>query len=301
MRAFALYPLNLCFLLAAFIMLKIPTAAQTKQIKKNFLFDLESYTYVDKATDIIHPVVCSCCDGIPTDPDWYEWIPVATFANFCKGCHMQRSKLEPSTPLEKVLYPAALLNQYKVDHDLLRDYVLSPKTIINENEDILVCKECLQSLKDAMAKKRSNNRSPPKKAIASARLTGDAPNVLKRLSHAELSLISAASIECQSYIFFGGCHQQIRGWHTIFKNRPAANVRNLDLLAESGLKGKIVVVLCGPFTTTQRALVMEQCGVRPQYVREAFDWLKANNYLYKDLAVPQDSEIPLPIIHQEQV
>jgi hypothetical protein len=153
----------------------------------------------------------------------------------------------------------------------------------------------------SMAQKRSQNRRPPPKAIASGRLTGDAPDVLKRLTRTELDLVAAGRIDCQSYVFFGGCHQQIRGWHTIFKNRPTENVSSLELLAGSGLKGTIVVVLCGPFTTTQRALVMQQCQVRPAYVIEAFKWLKENNYLYKDFTIPNINDIPTPIIHDEEV
>lgn len=301
MWAISHYPFCLCFWLAALTMLlRIPTAADKKQIQKNFVKDLESFTYSDKATNTFQPCVCSCCDGTPTKPDWYKWVSVPVFAKLCGLCKMQRSHLVPSTPLEEALYPAALLNQYRAQHDSLKDYILSPKSCFNDKNEVIVCKKCLRDLKE-IAGSRNQRRKPPGRAIASGYLTGDPPEELKRLSRAELSLISAGSIDCQSYVFFGGCHQQIRGWHTIYNNRPAANVSNLEMLASSGMKGNIVVVLCGPFTTTQQALVKEQCLVRPSYVIEAFNWLKTNNYLYKDFTIPEADAIPLPIIHQEQV
>ena len=75
---------------------------------------------------------------------------------------------------------------------------------------------------------------------------------------------------------------------------------NLQQLVGCGLKGTIVVVLCGPFTTTQKALVMKQVEVRPAMVIAAFQWLKHNNYLYKDFDIPREEDIPMPIIYDEK-
>ena len=198
------------------------------------------------------------------------------------------------------LVKKVLLEQYSANHPLLQNFVLSPGSLFSNCAEISVCKECINAMRCSM-NVRSDKRYPPKKAIASGNLIGDAPEVLKRLTRTELDLVAAGRIECQSYVFFGGCHQQVRGWHTIFRNRPGENVSSLELLAGSGLRGTIVVVLCGPFTTTQRALVKEKCLVRPEYVIEAFKWLKEHNYLYKDFVIPALDEIPVPIIHDENV
>jgi len=87
---------------------------------------------------------------------------------------------------------------------------------------------------------------------------------LSSLNDAELSLISCARIYCQSWMFFGGCHQHIKGWHTFFKNRPSDNVGNLMQLTNAGTKGLILVVLCGPFTTTQKALTLKKQPLIPK-------------------------------------
>jgi hypothetical protein len=76
----------------------------------------------------------------------------------------------------------------------------------------------------------------------------------------ELSLIT----QCQSWICFAGCHQQIKGWHTFFKGRPTDNVGNIMLLTECGWKGTILVVMCGPFTSKQNRIKRENIGMSIQ-------------------------------------
>ena len=276
-------------------MLAVPTPQQTRKIARDFVKDLESFTFVDECTQSFQPIVCCVCEGLPTSPQWSEWVPLSTFRKLCRSCGLARDNLE-----KEQVYPDGLLQDYRADHQDLNVFVLSPKTYVKDNE-VLVCKDCSSHLKEAAEKQgRSGCRRPPPGAIASGYLVGEAPPPLKLLSETELALVSGGRIDCQSYVFFAGCHMQIRGWHTIYKNRPAANATNLQQLVGCGLKGTIVVVLCGPFTTTQRALVMQQMQVRPPLVIAAFQWLKDNNYLYKDYEVPGEDDIPLPIIYDEK-
>ena len=282
-----------CVLL--YIMLAIPTPQQTRKIAREFAKDLESFTFVDECTQSFQPIVCCICEGLPTSPQWSEWVPLPTFKKLCKSCGLARDNLE-----KEQVYPNGLLEDYKGNYQDLNTFVLSPKTYVKDNK-VLVCKDCSSHLKETAEKQgRSGCRRPPPSAIASGYLVGEAPPQLKILSETELTLVSGGRIDCQSYVFFAGCHMQIRGWHTIYKNRPAANATNLQQLVGCGLKGTIVVVLCGPFTTTQRALVMQQMQVRPALVIAAFHWLKHNNYLYKDFEVPGEDDILLPIIHDEK-
>lgn len=283
-----------------FEMLDIPSPAVVKKIAKEFLHDLESFTYVDPATSVIHPLICAICDGMPTEPHWGEWVEISLFRRFCKGCKLEKKHLLSAKEGDEDVYPAALLEQHKFDHPELCDLILSPKTIVNDVEEVFTCRECLEHLQSSM-EKRTDHRVPPPKALISGNLIGDAPEELKCLTETELDLVAAGRIDCQSYVFFAGCHQQIRGWHTVFRNRPGHNVSNLELLAGSGLKGTIVVTLCGPFTTTQRALVMQKCQVRPDRVVKAFHWLKKNNFHYKDFIIPNFDEIPLPVVCDENV
>jgi hypothetical protein len=297
---------SLCLLISALAclillqMLDVPSATVVKKISQNFLHDLESFTYVDSVTGVIHPVICAICDGMPTEPQWGDWVQLSYFRKLCKGCKLEWKHLQPVKQGDEPIYPPDLLEQHRIDHPDLHDFILSPKTIINNEEEVFTCKACLKHMV-SKSHERSNQRCPPPKALVSGNLIGDAPEELKCLTQTELDLVAAGRIDCQSYVFFAGCHQQIRGWHTIFRNRPAHNVSNLELLAGSGLKGTIVVTLCGPFTSTQRALVMKTCQVRPELVVIAFHWLKDNNFHYKDFNIPDINDIPLPIICDEKV
>lgn len=289
----------LLLLFARLGMLEIPTATQVEKITDAFAKDLASFSYVEPSTGVIHPVVCSVCDGTPSVPNWYEWVDLPLFSKLCHGCNLHRDNVSVGGSGELEVYPRALLDQYKVDRVELEDYVLSPKTLINSNDEVMVCRECARCMRDAVnSGARKRDRRPPTKAIASGRLIGDAPTELTDLNSTELAMVSAGRISCQSYIYFGG-HQQIRGWHTIFKNQPGENVASLELLEGTGLKGTIVVVLCGPFTSTQKALLRKRSQIRPEFVIRAFGWLKANNYLYRNIHIPTPEEIPLPVIYEE--
>ena len=275
------------------IMLDIPTLAQKQSIAEAFVKDLESFTVLDEETGTFHPVICCVCDGIPSRPDWSAWIQVSYLAKLSKLCGLARNLL-------KDIYPQELLDQYTAKHNALKDFVLSPKTLFNGQEEALVCRDCLREL-EVNSAKHQKSRHPPKQSICNGYIIGFAPDVLTCLSEVEIAIISEGRIHCQSWIFFGGCHQQIKGWHTIFKNRKASNIANLNLLANSGMRGSILVVLCGPFTSTQKALTLKAVQVDPNKIVAAHVWMKANNFHCKDDVIPHIDELPVPeIVHEPQ-
>ena len=280
--------------LIALVMLAVPTSKHSRGICQRFLSDLASFSHVDHVADVLKPVVCSVCDGAPTCPQWFDWVPLKRFREMTTRANMQKVHLS-------TIYSELLLSHYTVDHSSLQEFVLSPNTVINESEEVMVCKECHAHLQRGVENKKPSRVFPPPRAICNGYVIGNAPKELTQLNEAELALVSGARIESQSYVFYGGCHQQIRGWHTIYRNRVVANVSDIDMLRSSGLKGKIVVVLCGPFTRTQRALVMDQIQVCPEKVTDAFRWLKKNNFYYHDMELPSLEEIPVPVIVDENV
>ena len=252
---------------------------------------------LDKDSGTLMPICCSVCDAIPLEPNWHEEIGIDLFSRMCKS-----SKMEKNDIPESAGYPRALLDQYTASHTDLKDFVLSPRTTVHyPDESVVVCKTCAKDMKLNMNKSRRQRNHPPKDSIANGYLIGDAPKVLSDLNTVELSIVSGVRIYCQSWVFFAGCHQHIKGWHTFFKNRPASNVGNIEYLKISGLKGRILVVLCGPFTSSQKALTLKQTLVSPEKVVRAFQWLQENNIFYKNERVPEMSEIPVPQILEENV
>ena len=116
------------------------------------------------------------------------------------------------------------------------------------------------------------------------------------MNEVELSLVSLVRVYCQSWVFFAGCHQHIKGWQTFYPNRPESNVKDIELLSVSGMRGKIVITLVGPFTSRQKALVTKRTSINPDKVITAYQWLKKNNYYYHDSIIPKRTEIFQPII-----
>jgi hypothetical protein len=208
------------------------------EITKQFTKDLESFTFHDKASKCLRPVYCCVCDGIPTSANWFDKLKIPLFDKYCHAARMQKKHAA-------ACYPDELVAQYTVDDDRLEGYILSPQSIIDPNDDtIIVCKPCAKSMKNEYeSTKQNKSKHPPAQSIANGYLIGDPPIQLSQLTEAELALVSRVRIICQSWVFFAGAHQQIKGWHTFFKNRTAANVTNLEQLSLSGMKGQILVVL----------------------------------------------------------
>jgi hypothetical protein len=275
--------------------LRIPTQWEKNQLARSFVKDLESFSIYDEETNEFRPVICCVCDSVPSGPDWWCLVDVKEAAKLFKRCNLDRSILTG-------IYPEGLLQQYRAPHTDLESFVLSPATYVNLFGEVLMCTQCYSELLLNYQKKGYQEKiPPPEAAIANAYLIGDAPVQVSVLNPVELSLVSRVRIYCQSWIFFGGCHRHIKGWHTFFKNRSTENVGNLLQLEESGMHGMILVVLCGPFTTTQTALCMAKTGVDPRKVVTAWNWLKQNNFRYQDDVIPNVDDIPLPYyIHQEE-
>jgi hypothetical protein len=65
-------------------------------------------------------------------------------------------------------------------------------------------------------------------------------------------------------------------------------------LDDAGMKGSILVVLAGPFTSTQKALTMKKTIVDPHKIIYAYRWLIANNIKYDEEKVPHIDDLPMP-------
>jgi hypothetical protein len=72
-------------------------------------------------------------------------------------------------------------------------------------------------------------------------------------------------------------------------------------LADNGMTGMLLVVLCGPFTTTQKAMAMKKTSVDPRKVVQAWHWLKENNFRFKNDIIPNIADIPLPYVVEENL
>jgi uncharacterized CHY-type Zn-finger protein len=272
--------------------LTIPTSVDIDRITKAFIYDMQSFTIEDERTNEIKPIICSVCDSMPTEAQWSTFVDLEKFKLLLLKC-----KIGKKDSLK--YYKEEIKSQYTAKHDELKDFILSPETYVNEENEVLVCKQCLLEL-ETNAKLLKARRGPPTESIINGYMIGEAPFCITQLNPVELSLITLTATQCQSWIFFGGCHQSIKGWHTFFKGKPGENVANMTLMTESGWKGKIIVVLCGPFTKEQHKLTIERITVDPKMVITGWNWMLRNNYRYYGLKQKNIADIPLPYILEQE-
>lgn len=269
--------------------------AETKKIMRDFAKDLASFTVELEGTDELRGVVCAVCDSMSKEANDWESVDLESFICFAKRCSLSKRALASKYSG----YPQELVDYYTASgFPSLNEFVLSPRSLVDDvNDTIIVCKECC----DHLEKHTKRNSNPPKNSIINGYLIGSAPSLLSELNEVELAIVSQVRITCQSWIFFGGCHRHIQGWHTLYKTKPAESITTLNQVAGCELKGQLVVVLTGPFTSTQVAMTKEKTMVNRQKVVAAFEWLQKNNFHYKDIVLPQEDEIPTPIIIEENL
>jgi len=264
-----------------------PTLQEENAMLAAFSAELDSNVFMH-GDGTVQAMICSVCDTMPKMTSPIDFISVAQLAKACEASKMTKAFIEN-------VYPATLIAQYTVPGVAdLAAFVLSPAAVYDSKEDMVSICKCCKDHFTAQAKIHRNRRVPPNGAIILGYLIGEAPAVLTDLNEIELALCSTVRTNCQSWIYFAGCHQHIQGWHTFYENRPAMNVANISNLADAGMKGQLLVVLCGPFTSTQQALARKQTLVNVDKVIAAFEWLKANNYHYRDIDIPNADDLPIP-------
>ena len=175
----------------------------------------------------------------------------------------------------------------------LVDCLLSPRaTVIKHKKKRLwkatCCKECKGGWNG-----KSLKTSSPRGAIANNMAIGRAPSCLTDLNEMELALLSQARFRGHMFCHWGGCHRSIKGWHSFCDVNPGHSVGVMQEVKKLTQKDNICVMLSGPFTSEQKDRVLKKTRVRIDKVQTAFDWLKANNHLHKDVEAP---EMETPIV-----
>ena len=173
-------------------------------------------------------------------------------------------------------------------NEILNGCLLSPRSRVTHKgkkkriPHVLCCQECRSHLRPDLLKKGEL----PRFAIASGLTIGTAPPCLTRLNEIELALLSQARFRGHLFTYWGGCHRSISGWHSFYEVDPGHTMAVLETVQELTDAKNMAVVLCGPFTPAQKERVMRKVQVNVEWVMEAFLWLKANNRLYADVAIP---------------
>jgi hypothetical protein len=173
--------------------------------------------------------------------------------------------------------------------------------------------------------------------ISNGMTFGAPPAQLQSLTETEIALISLACVDHHVLTFQGGPHQAMTGWHSMFANDVSLVMRTMNwcksnsdeqtmndrgdqasdddeqhgntLTDESESSDQhtakrrpklasICIILDGPFTPRQKAIVKRKTKVRYQKIREALEWLKVNNCLYSQIEISEE-DIEDPIVIDE--
>ena len=292
----------LCIVVAAMTLLAVPSKDVVDNIAREATKALGNRMYKIPTEDepSFLPKICAVCDGMMTIHNPSRMIELTKFVQFCDRAKSQKTEYTG-------FFPPLLVDQYTAKDERLKSFVLSPLTIICTNdinqESVMVCFEC-STILEGNPKLRNGKQSRftiPPKAIWNGILIGDAPECLSILRPAELALLSPNRVVTHAMTMYANHHDGIYGWHTMFENKVDNNVRDINELVKIGLDGEIVVVLCGPFTKTQDAIIRRQMTVRTELVKEAFAWLKLHNIYFNADQFDERSivDIPQPIIIED--
>ena len=270
-------------------MMKEKSRKHLDHIVRSFNNDLNSSIFFHSNGDS-SPMICCVCDSLSRVGIEWTWIDISDLAMIGKKCLLRKE-------VYSEIYPEQLLDSYGVcGCTELEDLVVSPRSVIDESKNVVaICQLCwdhFESEKDTPSKRMR----PPNAAICMGYVIGSTPTALQDLNDVEKSLVSLVQTSCQSWIYFAGCHQHIQGWHTFYKNNTSTLVGHLDNLSQAGMRGMLLVVLCGPFTTLQKQLTRKKTVVNAEKVIRAFMWLKANNFEYRQVTIPHVDDLPIPQI-----
>lgn len=77
------------------------------------------------------------------------------------------------------------------------------------------------------------------------------PPELQELNPLELALASMARINKHVFMFYGGCHKSLKGWHNMYEADVEHVAGSMMQLKESGIESCVACVLIGPCTGKQ--------------------------------------------------
>jgi len=269
--------------------LPLPHSRQKEDLAAKFSNELMSYVTVNSETQELKGNVCAVCDSMQKEAFDMELVPINKFREMCRKCNLHRERVRSFYKNTE-----QILENYRLrDIPELDEFILSPRTLVVDRH-VMCCSSCFQEMKTRNQRKSSAKRVPPKDAIANFYLQGTPPEELTCLNEVELAIVNRIRIFSQTYVIYGGCHQQITGWHCFLRNRHESSIANLQQLSADGLNNTILVVMVGPFTPRQKVLAKKRFRVRTDKVVAAFKWLKENNIYYKDDQIPSEDELPVP-------
>ena len=268
--------------------------AAIESLKQKVQLALRSVTQID--TEHHKAQVCIICD-VFLDTENADRLPVATLKDV-KGRLLPFGKL-----------PSSVIDYYKYKgrgHQVwMDDMLLSPKAShftrkvshdktskvrrAQQKASFSCCSRCKKSLEQ-------ESFNPPKFAIANGFAIGMPESFLEDLNDIELALLSLNRNMSHVFSLYGGQHKQMKGFHTMMRSNVTHTATSLSTIKKMTGKNNITCVLSGPFTDRQREKAEEVTSISASKVIDAYAHLHDQNHLYNALAIPDEDDIPEPVI-----
>ena len=228
----------------------------------------------------LHGRVCIMCDRLLKKRE-AKLMGFDAFAKYAK--YMKGEKLDVCSDLRRQ-YRFSCFDNRKTE--LLSGCLLSPrsKLVVEDRKTpkVVLCGECRPVVSRYMKQGKL-----PRFAVCNGMTIGETPDCLECLNDVELALVSQARFRGHLFSYWGGCHKAIKGWHSFYDVDAGHTTAVVGAVSQLTKCNNIAVVLCGPFTDKQREQVKKNTEVDVNKVKTAFEWLKQNNKLYKDVEMPE--------------
>lgn len=190
--------------------------------------------------------------------------------------------------------PKELKEQYSVKDYNLEGLLLSPRARMI-NDEYMCCSSCHRSLK------LERVTVPPRFAISNGWMIGSIPDNISSGTIDELTSALLAPIRPFAYIisYSGGGEKKLQGHFMFFKNNVSHLSSVVNCFNKTNANPHIYCVLCGRFTPEQRKLAKMKSSVDIRLFSKLITFFKkVNNYVYKDIPIP--NECPQPVVIAEE-
>ena len=200
----------------------------------------------------------------------------------------KRKWMTPTLPIHETHYSldTSGVQVTPSERQALLKMALSPRSMpYNADGQCLlhICLDCYHATKR------------PKLSIIDVPIGSPSP-LLQSLNEVELSLVSKGRISGHTFHLFGGAHKSLKTWHQMNSNDAGHTLAALYGLEKYDMENDIQCILSGPFTPSQKQKALKSISINRDLVKRAFLELAQTNIHYANIRIPQEHEIPTPVV-----
>jgi len=188
---------------------------------------------------------------------------------------------------------ALLKDQYTVNHHLLCNLLLSPRSRRDIEADAFSCCElCFKCLSE-----QKRRKSPPKYAISNGFAIGSLPEDISRGVTPLVNNLVAPIRAFNYFLSFSKCKEhRITGNFTFFSQDASENVGALQYTGISNNNPSIYIILSGSYTPLQLDKIRKEGCYSWETFENIYLFLHSNNKHYLNL--PSIENIPRPVVEE---